>query len=49
METMKRGYAVVTRGGSVVRSAELLKPGDRLTVHMADGRVQTTVDDVERG
>ena len=49
METMKRGYAVITRGGSVVRSANGLNAGDRLTVHMADGNVQTTVDDVKKG
>ncbi|MBP3646692.1 MAG: exodeoxyribonuclease VII large subunit [Clostridia bacterium] len=49
METMKRGYAVVTRKGSVVRGVEMISAGDSLTVHMADGRVQTTVDDVMRG
>ena len=46
---MKRGYAVVTHNGNVVRDAESLRQGDQLTVHMADGRIQTTVDDVKRG
>ena len=47
METMKRGYAILSRDGAVVRSTAALKPGDRLTVRLADGRVQTLVQSVQ--
>ena len=49
METMKRGYAVITRNGSVMRSAEMLQTGDQLTVHLSDGKALTTVDNVMKG
>lgn len=49
METMKRGYAVITRNGSVMRSAEMLQTGDQLTVHLPDGKALTTVDNVMKG
>ena len=49
METMKRGYAVITRNGSVMRSAEMLETGDQLTVHLSDGKALTTVDNVMKG
>lgn len=45
METMRRGYAVVMKNGSVLKSAQAAHGGDRLTLVMADGRVQATVDE----
>ncbi len=46
VETMKRGYAVVTRDGSLVRSAQTLHPGDRLTVRFAEGSAHTIVHSI---
>ena len=41
METIRRGYAVVTRDDKLVRSASVVQPGDRLTVMLADGSIET--------
>lgn len=43
METMKRGYAIVLRQGALVRSAAALRPGDGITVRLADGSVRAQV------
>ena len=48
METMKRGYAILSRNGEVLRSASSVRAGDHLTVRMADGRIKTLVETVER-
>jgi len=48
METMKRGYAILTREGEVIRSAASLCPGDHVMVRMADGRIRTLVEEIER-
>jgi len=48
METMKRGYAIVSRKGQLVRSAQTLRQGDQLTVRFADGRAQTVVESAEQ-
>ncbi len=43
METMRRGYAVVLRQGALVRSVSALRPGDGITVRLADGSVRAQV------
>jgi len=43
MQTMQRGYAVILRDGSLVRSISAVKPGDELTVMLQDGSLETTV------
>ena len=48
METMKRGYAIVTRREKAIRGTADVRAGDRLTVHMADGRIQTLAESIER-
>jgi exodeoxyribonuclease VII large subunit len=36
---LSRGYAIVQKeDGSVVKSIRVMKPGDRITVRVADGR-----------
>ena len=40
---LRRGFAVVRRGGEALRSAEGLAPGDRLDITLADGEVQAAV------
>lgn len=44
--TLRRGFALVVRPeGSVVRSAEELRPGDRVGVRLADGTVGMVVEE----
>lgn len=43
---LTRGYALVRRGGGVVRSGKKIKPGDELLIELADARLQTTVKQV---
>lgn len=40
---LRRGFAVVRRGGEALRSVEGLAPGDRLAITLADGQVQAEV------
>ena len=39
-ETLKRGYAIVRRGTSAIQSVTTLKPGDLLTITLADGSAE---------
>jgi exodeoxyribonuclease VII large subunit len=44
---LKRGYALVRDGdGRAVRSAAIVKPGDRLDIELADGRVGASAGEV---
>ncbi len=43
-ETMKRGYAVITKDGHLVKSVSTLASGDLLRIQMADGDAETTVN-----
>lgn len=36
---LKRGYAIVSSAGKPVKSASQVKPGDELTIQVADGRI----------
>lgn len=40
---LRRGFAVVRRGGEALRSTEGLAAGDRLDITLADGEVQASV------
>ncbi len=40
LEIMKRGFAMVSKGGKRVRSAKSLKSGDRISLQMIDGSVE---------
>lgn len=46
METMKRGYAVVMKSGSLVRGTADVCAGDFLQIVMADGRVDATAQNI---
>lgn len=37
---LKRGYAIVSSAGKPVKSASQVKPGDELTIQVADGRIE---------
>jgi len=41
METMKRGYAVVLHEEKLLKSVSAVQTGDRLTVMLADGSIET--------
>ncbi len=43
---LKRGYAIVKKGGSNITSASKLKKGDKLNLYMADGLVYSKVEKV---
>ena len=47
METMKRGYAVITRNGKLVRHVKSLAAGDGLLIRMTDGEIRATVDEYQ--
>lgn len=44
---LRRGYSILTikRSGLIVRSAQQVKPGDRLLTRLADGSVQSVAED----
>ena len=43
---LQRGFALVERAdGSLVRSAAQVQQGERITIHVSDGRVQARVED----
>ena len=48
METMKRGYAIVTTRARLVRSVTDVHVGEEVTVRMADGLIRTIVNDKEQ-
>ncbi len=44
---LKRGYSITTikKGGVIVRSADQVKAGDRLTTRFADGEIESVAQD----
>jgi exodeoxyribonuclease VII large subunit len=46
LATLSRGYAVVRAGGSALRDAAAVSPGDRLDIQLAAGGLVATVDEV---
>jgi exodeoxyribonuclease VII large subunit len=51
LTVMERGFSLVTRkdSGSVVRSADTVKPGDELIIRPLTGLIEATADMVESG
>jgi exodeoxyribonuclease VII large subunit len=45
--TLGRGYAIVRRGGTIVRDSAALAPGERVSVRLARGSFGGRVEDVE--
>ncbi len=45
--TLERGYAIVYRGGAIVRDAREVAPGDAVTARLAHGRLGATVTSIE--
>ncbi len=48
LKVLARGYSVATSGGALVKSAASLRPGDALTLRLADGSADCTVERVTR-
>lgn len=46
-QVMKRGYAIVRTGGKYITNANQLKPGEKIFVHLAKGKIVTTVNKIE--
>ena len=46
LKIMDRGYSIPYIDGTVVKSVSQVKVGDRLTIAMQDGTVETTVDEI---
>jgi exodeoxyribonuclease VII large subunit len=51
LETLGRGYAIVLEAdsGRAVTSTSQVQTGDRLTTHLSDGSLESTVDSVQPG
>ena len=47
LQTLERGYAVVSREGRIVRDAAELRPGQRLDIRLARGRAEAIVEKAE--
>lgn len=47
LKTMARGYLAATKDGKTVNSRTQLSRGDRLTLHLADGKAECEVKEVE--
>ena len=41
---LRRGYAIVRKGGSIVGSADLLRSGDAVGLEFHDGEIRSTID-----
>lgn len=48
MTVLRRGFSVTEKNGKTVNSVDLLNINDSITLKLADGRVECTVDSVER-
>ena len=42
---LRRGYSLTLRKGQIVKRAEELRPGERLTTRFMDGEVQSVVEE----
>lgn len=49
-QVLRRGYSMTfaKRDGKLIRSAEAIKPGDRLLTRLADGQIESTVEDARQ-
>ncbi|MBP3857162.1 MAG: exodeoxyribonuclease VII large subunit [Ruminiclostridium sp.] len=48
MNVLRRGFSITVGEGGVVRSAEDVKNGDRLTIKVADGSINAVVESTEK-
>lgn len=44
LKVLSRGYSIVYRDGEVQHSAQGIRPGDKLSLRLSDGRVECTAD-----
>lgn len=49
-EILKRGYSMtlIRKSGAIVRSPQQVRPGDTLLTRLADGQIESTVDDTQQ-
>ena len=49
-QVLRRGFSITTakRGGVLVRSASQVKPGDTVVTRLADGQIESTVEDARQ-
>ena len=43
LNTLKRGYAIVTKGETIITKSKQAKSGDRITARLAEGTLDCTV------
>ena len=48
LKILSRGYAVIEKDETVVKTTESLKVGDKLHVRLADGKVETVVENITK-
>ena len=48
LKILSRGYAVIEKDETVVKTTDSLKVGDKLHVRLADGRVETVVENITK-
>ena len=50
LKVFSRGYSMTKNNkGELIRSIDTVSPGDKITVHLADGKILATADGTERG
>jgi exodeoxyribonuclease VII large subunit len=47
LATLERGYAIVTHGNAILRKAEAVVAGDKITAQLQEGRLSCVVEKVE--
>jgi exodeoxyribonuclease VII large subunit len=43
---LKLGYSIIRQGGKVIRSVQKLQKGDRMSVQLSDGSVESTIESI---
>ena len=46
LKILSRGYGLVTKDGSAVKSASGISPGDAISVRMSDGRIEAVASEI---
>jgi exodeoxyribonuclease VII large subunit len=44
VNVLRRGYAMLSRGGQILTHADAFRPGDAIQAQLADGTINLTVD-----
>ena len=50
LKVFSRGYSMTKdKSGTIIRTIETVSSGDKITVHLADGKIHANVEETERG